>query len=256
MIPIFLFFCMSIFSVLEISRLQTRMTYAMWKAGNELANYAYVLRDEKISKTQGFALSETLVRGDVTRYIGEEGLQSPVLKGGAAGLSFLATSFPKNGDILDLQMRYFVAPVPGFFQVGLLPMGSRFYGHSWTGYAPSEEDAAKGKEEYVFITENGEVYHRSENCTYLKPTIETLPISRVKSATNQDGSHYKPCRYCKGQGYGTEVYVTPYGESYHSDLNCSAISHTIYCVPLSQVADRRACSKCGLIHSQAATGPE
>ncbi|MCR5033325.1 MAG: pilus assembly protein [Lachnospiraceae bacterium] len=245
-LPVFLFFCMNLFSLLETSRLQTRITYGMWKAGKELANYGYLLRNEKPSKLEGFVLSESVVRGDVTRYIGQESLKNPVLMGGAYGLSFAACSFPKGGDILDLQVRYFIAPVPGVFGVGMIPMGSRYYGHSWTGYAPpSPEEEGNEKEEYVFITEHGEVYHRTDSCTYLKPKIEGIPLAEAKKAVNADGSHYKPCRYCGSKEVGAEVYITQYGESYHSDLNCSAISHTIYCVPISQAEGRRECSKCG-----------
>ncbi len=245
LVPIFLFFCMHIFSLLEISRLQTKISYGMWKAGNELAACAYVLRDEELSLTEEFVLLETLVRADVTRYIGSETLSAPVLKGGALGLSFLSTSFPQNGDVLDLQVRYFASPIPSVFRVGWIPLGSRCYVHSWTGYAPPKEEGTDEEETYVYITPNGEVYHIKEDCTYLKPEVRAVETEAVEDAVNAGGSHYKPCRICRDHEPGDQLYITTYGESYHTTLGCSAINHTILRIPLSQAGERRCCSKCG-----------
>ena len=53
-------------------------------------------------------------------------------------------------------------------------MANRYYGHLWNGYAiPGTEN----DEEYVYVTEDSEVYHRSRECTHLR-----LSVRRVEAA--------------------------------------------------------------------------
>lgn len=41
------------------------------------------------------------------------------------------------------------------------------------------------------------------------------------------------------------VYITDYGERYHSKEGCDKLKRTVVKVPKSAVAERRLCEKCG-----------
>ena len=59
----------------------------------------------------------------------------------------------------------------------------------WNGYAiPGTEN----DEEYVYVTEDSEVYHRSRECTHLR-----LSVRRVEAAEIPKGYH--PCEKCMVQ---------------------------------------------------------
>ena len=49
------------------------------------------------------------------------------------------------------------------------------------------------QEEYVYITENGTVYHRERNCTHLTLSIELAGKDEVGQLRNESGGKYYPC---------------------------------------------------------------
>ena len=96
----------------------------------------------------------------------------------------------------------------------------------------------------VYVTETGLVYHRDYHCTHLELSIHMVLQSEIESLRNEGGGKYHPCQHCmKGAGGG--VYITDTGDRYHSSLSCSGLKRTIYAVPLSEVAGKGACSRCG-----------
>jgi uncharacterized cysteine cluster protein YcgN (CxxCxxCC family) len=65
----------------------------------------------------------------------------------------------------------------------------------------------------------------------------------MKSLTAAKSSGYKACDFC-GDDCGDKVYVTDYGESYHSSRSCSGLKRTVSRVKLSEVQDVGGCSRC------------
>lgn len=116
---------------------------------------------------------------------------------------------------------------------------------AWVGYT-GESFRTGQSDEIVFITPEGKVYHKSRDCTYLRLSIRQLPYSLLEGARNQSGGKYAPCEYCIRSGWsGNVVYITDYGNSYHSIRNCKGLKRTVMAVPLSKVGGRRLCSRCG-----------
>ena len=102
-----------------------------------------------------------------------------------------------------------------------------------------------GEEETVYVTETGMVYHRDYHCTYLELSIQMVPASALDGLRNESQESITPAAAaCTGKAHGL-VYVTDYGEKYHSSLNCSGLKRTVYAVPLSEAVGKGACSKCG-----------
>lgn len=102
-------------------------------------------------------------------------------------------------------------------------------------------------DEYVYIAENGSVYHKYKNCVYLNPGIQNVRYGEISGMRNASGGKYSVCkRCCKNIEFSdnTITYITPYGNSYHKDFKCSGLKRTIRKVKLSDIGNMPPCSKC------------
>lgn len=134
-------------------------------------------------------------------------------------------------------------------------LGSRFFRvNTWQQMKVSSYDGEsmvleKGEEgNYVYLAENSKVYHKDEFCVYLNPGITSIRYSGIEEERNKSGGRYKACQSCgKGVSFGgnTLVYITPYGDRYHSSRQCPGLKRGVHKVLLSQTGDLPACSKCG-----------
>lgn len=258
-LPIFLFFMMEILYLFEAVRLQSGMLAALHETGTQMGEYAFyaqygrdgeaLLPDEILPESLvSFAVSETAIRKGVADYLGEEYLEHSCLQNGKNGISCLSSSLSEDGTI-DLVADYRIRPFLPMFGLGSIRLQSRYYGHAWTGYEIGSDVEEKAQEtpeeEYVYITPEGTVYHKSRSCTYLKPKIRTIPASSVDEARSRDGSRYYPCERCHPSKSGTLI-ITAEGNRYHSSASCSAIQRDVQEITLSEAQKtRRACSKCG-----------
>lgn len=122
-----------------------------------------------------------------------------------------------------------------------MPMTACCKQHKWSGRQISEEG-----EEYVYITPEGEVYHLTDQCSYLDLSIYRTEIEEIAVLRNLSGQKYYACKHCAENNKNTEfVYVTYYGTSYHASLECSSLKRTVEKVLKTEVTGRRICSKCG-----------
>lgn len=115
--------------------------------------------------------------------------------------------------------------------------------HTWTGYQGDGED--QGTEEIVYVAQNGKVYHRRSTCSYLKLSVEGITREELSWRRSEDGSKYRPCEKCIDGKTPSYVYITGSGDHYHSLVTCSGLKRTVRVVPLSQVCEWAACSRCG-----------
>lgn len=103
-------------------------------------------------------------------------------------------------------------------------------------------------EKYVYISENGSVYHCDRGCIYLNPGIKSMRYYRIDDQRNRSGGRYGSCKSCcKDVVFTPEaiVYITPYGDCFHLNKQCSGLKRTIRKVLLSKAGSMPACSKCG-----------
>lgn len=113
----------------------------------------------------------------------------------------------------------------------------------WNGYDLSGSNSNLCDDEYVYITQTGGSYHRSKNCRHLLVTITTTTVNEIETLRNSEGKKYYACEKCKGIGTGL-LFVTQYGEKYHSNASCSGLKRTIKTIKLSEVGGRSACRDC------------
>lgn len=100
---------------------------------------------------------------------------------------------------------------------------------------------------FVYVAENGTVYHTRIDCTYLHLGIQTVAENDVEERRNRSGARYKPCESCRKDlpwVKNSLLYITPYGVRYHWTKDCSGLRRTVRRV-LKSAVDLPPCSKCG-----------
>lgn len=113
----------------------------------------------------------------------------------------------------------------------------------WTGYKPGEGDEEEDK--WLYYTEFGTVYHASRSCSHLDLSIQGVPYAQVDQKRNHSGGKYHPCEKCSSVEAGSMVYITNYGNRYHTGLACSGLKRKIYMIRKSKATEKRMCKKCG-----------
>ena len=260
-LPLYLFFLGTLLFSFEMLRFQNNMLEALHQTGSKMSYCGYYFRyafsevldpdDEVmemlIGKGGALLLSETYVRSSVEDFLGEDYMSTDCLQGGYSAVSYLRSNIMSGGDLIDLVADYRIKNFIPLMGIEGFSMQSRFYGHAFVGYSVGSSSASgeEKDETYVYITATGTVYHLSENCTYLKPSVRTIDASQLSSARNEEGARYYACESCDPVRSGT-LLITTEGNRYHSDSSCPALKRTIYTVSLESVEGKMpACSKCG-----------
>ncbi len=249
--PLFLFFFINLLGSFDVLKLQVDLTAALHQTGSQIMESAGLARQGPGEHDDGFGnlVGKTAITAyadhRLKSYFNENNLSHSIVVGGNNNISLTESALSSNSDIVDLVASCKVHPIFGIAGFTDFGVESRFYGHSFTGYDITDTDSESRDEaeELVYITESGTVYHRSLECSHLRIRIRSVSKGEVKNLRNKDGSKYYPCEYCGGKG--SRVYITGYGNRYHSNSNCSGLKRTIKTVPISEVGGRRACSECG-----------
>lgn len=151
--------------------------------------------------------------------------------------------------------------VPFLFKPFYLPDGvfsklipCRAYVRAWNGRdAASAAEGNLSSSEYVYMTDYGSVYHTDSSCTHLNLIIKSVSLSKAKSGRNEYGARYKPCEKCAKAGFGSAVYITPYGDCYHSSAECAGLKRTVQLVDKNSIdAGICECSRCAAAKAKAA----
>ena len=244
-LTLFLFFFSALLGLFPVLEAQVELRYAMEAAGEETAMLAY-LSDREDGDTDGIAgtlvsygLSAAGLRAGVLSRLPADSAVEP------AQLSFLGSEVLTEDD--DVLVR-----ATGFAGIPFVPEGTirltceqRVYRRAWTGRLLPDGETGTGEEAsvWVYVAENGIVYHTTESCTHLNLSISSTDAAAVGGLRNQFGAKYYPCERCGGGGCGT-VYITTEGNRYHADPDCAGLKRTISRVRREEIS-LPACSRCG-----------
>ena len=250
-LPLYIFFFVNLLSIFDILKLQCDLEAVLHQTGRQLmmteaTTRSFVSSDngESVSPSAAGAVNAVLAGKMVKNYLGEGYLEHTPIKGGASGLKLGETTLHSNRDILDIIAVCKVHPLFGIAGFKEFPIEGRFYGHAFTGFDPKDgNNNSDEAEELVYITESGTVYHQSLDCSHLKLSVKQISKNEVSSKRNAGHAKYYPCEYC-GKKAGNSVYITNYGNRYHSDRNCGGIKRTIRTVRISEAIGRTPCSEC------------
>lgn len=264
-LPLYVFFFISLFSVFYMLHFGQNMTYSLTRAAKQTA--VYVCAEDMIEKSaeqinqaadeeggeqkseaiDGINIAQTVLAEGyamqkLSEYLPDDYRQSSGLKG---NISLIRSNVSGVNEIIDLRASYTMQPKFNFFALPDVKFASRARTKAWTGW-----DDGRGKrvdkedERMVYVAENGEVYHMSKSCTHLDLTIYPVEGASLESERNASGAKYKPCEKCGADRNMRLVYITREGDRYHSSLSCSGLKRTVYEVPLSSVKGLRLCSRC------------
>lgn len=237
-LPFFLFAVLNIISIMDIYRLQGSMSASLHRTARNMAVIGYEyndLFDSDNSKLESIGLSLGYAKTNAKKDLGEIYPQKD---------DWVMSKILQGDEIIDLVVIYDVNPPIGIIGYDTQRMFNRIRTRAWTGYDNAANTDSASDEEIVYVAETGTVYHRSRVCTYLKLSIATISASAVDDERNVEKSKYYPCESCGNKSSAT-LYITNYGNRYHTSLTCSKLKRTISAVPISQVGDKGACSRCG-----------
>lgn len=230
-VPLFFFAVLALFYMMEVMSVRTNIRTGMQYAAKAAAEETYI----KPMVTPGS------LESDIVEAIGAERLERSIVVNGSGGLHCQKSRMSATTGILEFHVNYQIRlPIPTF-AVPPVNMEESLRIKGWNGYIRAGFQGQD--EETVYITETGMVYHRDYHCTYLELSIRAVPASQVDGLRNESQGKYHACEICEGAGSG-EVYITDYGNRYHTSLGCSGLKRTVYAVPLSEAVGKGACSKC------------
>ena len=229
-VPVFFFAMLCLIYLLEIMSIQTSVRSGLQYAAKHVMEDAYP--------------AAVIRPGDIEAYIVEEvgadRLERSIIVGGSSGIECRESKMSVRTGIGDLKAVYQIKlPVPMFLIDGIR-CEETIKVKAWVGY--EKEFLGSEKEDTVYVTENGIVYHRDYHCTYLELSIQMVMRETIEELRNKNGGKYYPCVICGGRG--SQVYITDNGNRYHGSLSCSGLKRTVYAIPLSEAIGKGACARC------------
>lgn len=235
LLPLFLFFFLHLFGVVEMLRLHSKITFGLWECGNQLAVYV-AMPEELGEKVPDVAVSYLYVKNRMESFLGREYLDTSPLVSGRQGLNYLASAYDE--DCIDIGVTYQVAPQFSVFPFPYLRMVNRYYGKAWTGYLNNSDVR------FVYVTIYGEVWHSRADCTHIFITIKETDWSNIGKLRNHNGGKYYPCELCEKKEKGNKTYYTEYGDRYHKDRECSSLVRYIRAIQRTDSIAYKPCSRC------------
>lgn len=273
-LPLFLFCVFNIIFLLDVIRLQSRVTAALQQTGDRICEYAWYREyaapaggGEGGADTEGGGagidipgaagdiLSLAFVSGGVKSHLGSEYMNSTCLRGGSGGITYFRSKILSGNDIVELRADYRTRPFIPVLSAPDLTLCSTYYAHAWTGYTigsgPGEStDGTESDQENsrVIVAENGVAYHTDPDCVYLNPRVREVDASDLDHLRANDGSIYHPCEYCHPSKSG-KVYVTPDGNRYHNSRSCTRLMRATHEETMEEASSHlHPCPKCGHEH--------
>lgn len=240
-IPLYVYAVLAVMFVLRLLNVYIDVDRAAYNTVRELAKYAYVYEEKgnlSILKGQLY----TAFMSDIGLSYGKEAF----VVGGSAGFVLAGSQICENNSELVVKVDYVVKNPFDIFGLGIIPVSQSVSAEAWLGADKSGDWDTSGEgedDEKVYVTEWGTVYHTNPDCSAIKIDIEDVSYSSVGSRRNASGAKYYACESC-GSNPGGTVYITEYGDRYHTDRDCHGLKRTVEEVSKKQVNGMHECSRC------------
>lgn len=237
-LPLLATFFVSVLFFFRVMQVQLTVENALNRTGRLLAVYAAGEKGGQVLEKTGTVVATAFL----VKELKEEPVIEEYVKGGKFGIYLLHSSF--EGQDINLSAQCYMKLPVELLGKKTVKLSWNVVCRKWTGW-----EADTGRDEtdpVVFVAETGSVYHRTEQCTYLKLSITSVKSDKIEQQRNENGGKYYACERCVESGMLPEcLYITGQGDRYHSSLDCSGLKRTVYRIHLSEVGERRPCSRCG-----------
>ena len=234
-LPVLLCAFMGILLLAKVFLINYEMETALLETGRQLARKEYLF-SKKEKEGASVSLARILFQNNKKR--GDAGWGVSV-----SGISFYGSEYEESSREIHLKLSYKI-------RIPLLLMGSwqirmnrEIVQKAWNGYAPLPGEQSSKNQDFVYITTDGEVYHKDGQCYHLHITVhETEGVEDYYNGK----TGYRPCEYCisKGEGKAAVLYIPEEGDCYHDDPSCGGLTRTVRYVKKEEAAGMRACSHC------------
>lgn len=241
-IPLYVYAVMAVIYVMQIVSVKNDISVAAYNSIRTMSKYYYGYEALTDAKNK---FPATTAYACMMSELGADYAKDNNIVGGSAGIILIGSKMPDTDGTISITIRYSVRNPFDIFGIGIVTVKQTYKSQAWLGEDRVSADILNNKRESeVFITEYGEVYHLTADCTYIDLSIKKVDASSLSFIRNKSGRKYSACEVC-GQGQtDSGVYITDYGDRYHNDENCRALKRTVIKVPLSYVKGMRMCSKC------------
>lgn len=234
-LPLFLFFIMTVLLSLEAVRFQSNLQEAMHQAGNQYVFTGYLVKYAKEPLPD--------IESEIKDCLGSQLYPYLCVAGGENGVQIQDLSAANEDGRVEFTAECQLKPFVGWFPIGNIVIRDRFFGHAFIGYTGLEAQGDGQHEIYVYVTKTGSKYHLSYDCNYLRVQVQAVDYESVFSLRNRSGEKYYACLRCNPRKGGV-VYITADGNRYHGQSDCSSLKRMVYMIPLSEAKSYSACSKC------------
>lgn len=217
-----------------------QMIYLMPESGQQKGKQG----DKNSEGRKSNGMNSKLVTGNVKSIFFDiydaDSLCDNLVEGGRKGIS-LQSAFSSEEEI-QIRAAYTLKLSVPFFQPIRFRKNTSVKRRVFSGYIKHQRDYdAVGDNILVYVAENGEVYHKNPSCSHICLKI-------TGNAAMQEilhSSKYAACEKCIRKGTSlSAIFVTAYGDCYHSTLGCSGLKRTIRAVRLKDISGLRPCSRC------------
>ncbi|MDO5541487.1 MAG: pilus assembly protein [Eubacteriales bacterium] len=243
-VPLFVFAMLAILQFAKIEIVSSAVLAGMTDTAKDMAAYAYI---RQLGVSAGDGLPAELLTGGISAVYAKSSVERKAGFKEADGILHLWRSSFMQDDIIDLAVTYEAKNTCTILPIPKINTALRARVRAWTGRdgngSTGENEGDGQQEEMVYVTETGHVYHTNENCTHIRLSIQGVSKDDVDKLRNSSGGKYHACEKCHG-GTGGIVYITDYGDRYHSSVGCSGITRNVKQVPVTQVEGWKICSKC------------
>lgn len=177
--------------------------------------------------------------------------QQELLRQGAVYANLLGTAMQgREGDYIKMNyIQLIKLPVGGFGYQRVMVQHKGLV-HIFNGYDDRCGDRVGKQQEYVYVTERGNVYHKKRSCSALNVDVRKISGQKVKKERNMEGKIYRACGHCM-HGYkmqeisGRTLFVTDYGVKYHILISCPDLTRSVRVIKIEEAGGKRACKFCG-----------
>lgn len=243
-LPLFLFAFWAVFCLAGCVRTKGIVYEGLHETAMSMAEYSYMER--RLEDSEGFFQNQNVLKNGLSvleaetrlrNYIDDDTLVNSYVKKGMSGLHVIQAELRDDHIYLRVVYRLGVdVPVLGRLYIDC---DEKIRQRAYLGYDKESDGDSDGT--YVYVAENGRVYHSSRSCYHIKLTIKQISQAELDSHYN----NLSACHLCARYGNRGNIYVTAQGDRYHYSLECSGLKRTVRRVKKEDCPGLSACSECG-----------